>query len=81
MYLVFAVGRLLQASSDASGNVPGTAFFSEAVKRIPALMDISKHGVLGVEVLALTALYLQIVDRKEEAYVYVGRNSPIRIPD
>ncbi|KAH7334191.1 hypothetical protein BKA66DRAFT_517567 [Pyrenochaeta sp. MPI-SDFR-AT-0127] len=70
MCLVFAIGRLLQARPDANGDIPGTAFFKQAMRQIPAIVDLRKHGILGVEVLALVALYLQIIDHKEEAYLY-----------
>ncbi|OAL43404.1 hypothetical protein IQ07DRAFT_524339 [Pyrenochaeta sp. DS3sAY3a] len=67
--LVFAVGRLLQAREDVDGELPGTALFKEAARRTPVLTELRVHGVLGIEVKALTALYLQITDRKEDAYL------------
>lgn len=70
--LVFAVGRLLQSRDDENGDLPGTRFFQEAVKRTPLLSDLRKHGIVGVEVMALTALYLQISDRKDDAYLHVS---------
>ncbi|KAF9869750.1 fungal specific transcription factor domain-containing protein [Colletotrichum karsti] len=75
--LVFAVGRLLQGRDDESGDLPGTGFFCEAVKRTPLLGELRRHGVIGVEVVALTALYLQIVDRKDDAYLH--SNTALRL--
>ncbi|KAH0426602.1 fungal specific transcription factor domain-containing protein [Colletotrichum camelliae] len=75
--LVFAVGRLLQSKDDENGDLPGTRFFQEAVKRTPLLSDLRKHGIVGVEVMALTALYLQIVDRKDDAYLH--SNTALRL--
>ncbi|TID04271.1 putative transcriptional regulatory protein C3C7.04 [Colletotrichum higginsianum] len=75
--LVFAVGRLLQGKDDESGDLPGTAYFREAVKRTPLLSELRRHGVMGVEVMALTALYLQITDRKDDAYLH--SNTALRL--
>jgi proline utilization trans-activator len=68
--LVFAIGRLLQARMDDASELPDTAFFREAMKYLPALSDLRRQNVLGIEVMGLAALYLQIVDRKDDAYIY-----------
>lgn len=70
--LVFAVGRLLQGRDDEDGEIPGTMYFKEAVKRTPLLSDLRKHGIIGVEIMALTASYLQISDQKDDAYLHVS---------
>ncbi|KAF4982675.1 hypothetical protein FDECE_17463 [Fusarium decemcellulare] len=33
---------------------------------------MKKHGVLGIEVVGLAALFLQVADRKDEAYLYAS---------
>jgi proline utilization trans-activator len=35
------------------------------------MIEALVRGIVGIEVVALTALYLQIADQKEEAYVQV----------
>ncbi|KAL0781854.1 hypothetical protein CaCOL14_003189 [Colletotrichum acutatum] len=75
--LVFAVGRLLQGRDDEDGELPGTMYFREAIKRTPLLSDLRKHGTIGVEIMALTALYLQISDRKDDAYLH--SNTALRL--
>ncbi|KAM0257137.1 hypothetical protein ACHAPA_011859 [Fusarium lateritium] len=70
--LVFAIGRLLQAKWDNRSQLPGDEFFQEAIKRLPDMSDLRKQGVLAIELMGLCALYLQISDRKEDAYLYVG---------
>jgi proline utilization trans-activator len=70
--LVFAIGRLLQAKWDDMSKPPGDEFFQEALKRMPDLSSLRKQGVLGIELMGLSALYLQIADRKEDAYLYVS---------
>lgn len=73
---VLALGRLLRAGTDEDLEVPGVAFFNEAMRHMPAMSDVGKHGILGIEVVGLAALFLQVADRKDEAYLYV-RSSPI----
>ena len=70
--LVFAMGRLLQARWDDSSEVPGRDFFDEAVKRIPALDRLQDHGIIGIELMGLCALYLQVSDRKDQVYLHVS---------
>ncbi|CVL06103.1 related to positive activator of transcription [Fusarium mangiferae] len=70
--LVFAIGRLLQAKWDDMSKPPGDEFFKEALKRMPDLSSLRKQGVLGIELMGLSALYLQIADRKDDAYLYAS---------
>jgi proline utilization trans-activator len=71
--LVMAVGRLLQAKPALPGeDNPGASLFREATKCLPGVSVLKSHGILGIEVVALSAQYLQIVDRKDEAYVQVS---------
>lgn len=70
--LVMAIGRLLAAKTDGPSGIPGESFYNAALRRLPQPGDVKKHGITGIEVVALTALYLQIADRKEEAYIYVS---------
>jgi len=75
--LVFAIGRLLQARPDDTLELPDTMFFREAVRQLPSLSELRRYGLLGIEVMGLSALYLQIVDRKDDAYIYVSRPAPL----
>lgn len=69
--LIMAIGRLLLAKSDGPSDVPGDTFYNAALKRLPRPWDLKKYGLVGVEIVALAALYLQVADRKDEAYLYV----------
>jgi proline utilization trans-activator len=71
LLLVLAIGKLFLGELDGE-QVPGRSMFDYAVDILPNLSEMQSHGVLGIEVLALVAVYLQNADRKEEAYVYVG---------
>ncbi|KAI9168077.1 transcriptional regulatory protein [Paramyrothecium foliicola] len=70
--LIFAIGRLLQARWDDNSKLPGDDFFNDALRRFPDLGGLREQGLLGIELMGLSALYLQIVDRKEDAYLYVS---------
>ncbi|RSM09441.1 hypothetical protein CEP52_004071 [Fusarium oligoseptatum] len=69
---VLAIGKLLRAGTVEDSEVPGVAFFNEAMKHMPAMSDMKKHSVLGIEVVGLAALFLQVADRKDEAYLYAS---------
>lgn len=71
--LIFAVGKLFAANSERGGHdVPGSQLFDFAEQNFPAMSVQYANGKLGVELNALMAVYLQMTNRKEEAYLYVG---------
>ncbi|KPM39058.1 hypothetical protein AK830_g7493 [Neonectria ditissima] len=78
---VLALGRLLRAGTDEDLEVPGVAFFNEAMRHMPAMSDIGKHGILGIEVIGLAALFLQVADRKDEARLAAAGGHPMAIAD
>ncbi|KAF2716168.1 hypothetical protein K431DRAFT_279514 [Polychaeton citri CBS 116435] len=69
--LVMAIGKLIDERSDGD-QPPGASFFAEAVRRLPPHYQLGAAGVTAVEVLALIATYLQWIDKKHDAYLYVG---------
>ncbi|KAK1146597.1 hypothetical protein N8T08_003027 [Aspergillus melleus] len=71
MMLVLAVGKLFAGDFDEGCDTPGSKLFDGAHKSIPTLTQLITHQVLGVEILALSAVYLQNLHRKDEAYFYV----------
>jgi hypothetical protein len=70
--LVMAMAKLMDSERPAFDRPPGVEFFAEAVQRLPQIHRLGDYGVMGVENLALTALYLQWLDRKHDAYLYVS---------
>jgi proline utilization trans-activator len=70
--MVFAIGKQLQSTTENEAEAAGEEFYSEALKRIPGLSQLRSHGTLGVEVMGLMAAYLQVADRKVDAYLYVS---------
>lgn len=70
--LIFALGRLLRGDSDGSNSPPGFALFSYALDLLPCPSELRAHGVAGIEVLAIVTVYLQNVDRRDDAASYVS---------
>ena len=74
--LVFAIGKVLRGDLDGGAGPPGFAFFNEAVRLLPDISEIRAHGVAGIEILALLAVYCQNIDRKDDAASHVRRQNP-----
>ncbi|KAL4952640.1 hypothetical protein BDW69DRAFT_185233 [Aspergillus filifer] len=76
LLLIFAIARLFKGDFGdelhRTDNFPGYSLFDFVRGRIPPLSQLYNIGRVGVEVMALVAVYLQNIYRKEEAYVYVS---------
>lgn len=75
MVLVLAVGKQFLGEFDEAGSptdLPGMKLFDFAHRNLPTLSEQFSQGRLGVEIVAFMAVYLQNLDRKEEAYLYVS---------
>ncbi|CAG9940284.1 unnamed protein product [Clonostachys rosea f. rosea IK726] len=70
--LVMAMGMLIGSPSDNLETPPGSAYFAEAMRRLPPSHELGAHGITSVEILCLASLYLQWTDRKHDAYLYIG---------
>lgn len=70
--LVMAIGELLQGSTSTNGPLPGVYFYKHAMAHLPQLGTLRSAGVIAVEIVSLSAFYLQCADCKEDAYVYVS---------
>jgi proline utilization trans-activator len=71
--LVFAVGRLLRGESDVAGKPPGSSFFNFVERNLPSPSELRRQGLAGIEVLVLMVIYLQNIDQKDDASIYVRR--------
>ncbi|KAF3402064.1 hypothetical protein F1880_009885 [Penicillium rolfsii] len=69
--LIFALGRLLRGESDGSSSPPGYALFKYALDLLPSPSELRAHGIAGIEVLAIITVYLQNIDRRDDAASYV----------
>ncbi|KAM5357968.1 hypothetical protein ACJZ2D_015736 [Fusarium nematophilum] len=70
--LIFAVGKVFAAEFDRGQRLPGTGLFEFVHQNFPSLSVLYTAGRMGVEINALMAMYLQMTNRKEEAYLYIS---------
>ncbi|KAH6887600.1 hypothetical protein B0T10DRAFT_530032 [Thelonectria olida] len=70
--IILAIGKMLTADFDDDGVFPGIKLFEFAYQNFPPLSVHYSQGRLGVETHALMAMYLQMANRKEEAYLYIA---------
>ncbi|OOQ83545.1 hypothetical protein PEBR_35441 [Penicillium brasilianum] len=70
--LIFALGKLLRGDLDGSSSPPGFALFTYALDLLPCPSELRAHGVAGIEVLAIITVYLQNIDRRDDAASYIG---------
>lgn len=74
--LIVAVGKLFLGEFDEE-RLPGSSLFAFAQKNIPHLGELCNLGRLGIELMALMAVYLQNSDQEKEAYIYVSFTSSL----
>lgn len=77
--LVFALGIHIERKPKGEADLPGHNLFFRAMKRVPNLVKLRCSGTLGIEVMGLVAFFLQSLDRKEDAYIYVGDDCPFSV--
>ncbi|KAJ5703215.1 hypothetical protein N7488_010763 [Penicillium malachiteum] len=70
--LVFAIGKLLRGDLNGTTGPPGFDLFKEALRLLPNISEIRAHGVAGIEILALVAVYYQNIDQKDDAASHIG---------
>ncbi|OJI96044.1 hypothetical protein ASPVEDRAFT_35372 [Aspergillus versicolor CBS 583.65] len=71
--LVLAFGNAFLLRSRNTKDAPGSKFFLRAMSLMPDYTNLWTDGLLAVEVLALTGLYLYSIDHRESAHVYIGQ--------
>ena len=78
MLMVFAYGTMYSVNQWAGNDgIPGFHFFIQALDFLPELHE--DGSVLFVEVLSLIAYYLQNLNRRDKAFLYVGRVDWLRM--
>lgn len=71
--LVMAFGKALL--SGCVGEQPvGSEFASRAIKLLPDSFGLYQDPILSIEILSCLALYLQSIDHRNSAYLYVREN-------
>lgn len=69
--IVLAFGTAFISESRNPLEPPGKKFFVRAMPLMPDHTSIWKHSLLGIETLALSALYLYSIDHRESALLQV----------
>ena len=78
LVLSFGTAFLCRTKSDEP---PGSVFFVRAMSLMPDHASLWKDSLLGIEVLAMTGLYLYSIDQRESAYIYVSELSRFRFSE
>ena len=79
-YLVLmAFGKALGPSTDQDGVLAGLDLFARGIKVLPDLIHLCQDPVLASEVLCGIALYLQSIDHRTAAHVYIGQAARIAL--
>lgn len=74
--IILAIGKLYAANFEQGGHdLLGQELFGFAQQSFPSMSVQYTNGRLGVELNALMAMYLQMMDRKEEAHHYVRKTN------
>lgn len=76
--LIMAFGKALL--SGCVGEQPvGSEFSARAIELLPDSFGLYQDPILSIEILSCLALYLQSIDHRNSAYLYVSENpNPIR---
>lgn len=69
--LILAFGKAFTARRSESNLPPGAEFFVSALQRLPDTLYLLRDPVSASEVLCCIALYLQCIDYRLMAHVYV----------
>jgi proline utilization trans-activator len=74
MSIIFAVGKLLSGeNTESNGDTDlGSCLFEFVHARLPTPSEQHAQGRVAIETLTLLGVYLQAMNRKEEAYIYVS---------
>ncbi|WKT42325.1 hypothetical protein QSH57_007161 [Fusarium oxysporum f. sp. vasinfectum] len=74
MSIIFAVGKLMSGESSASNGDTdlGTSLFEFVHAQLPTPSEQHAQGRVAIETLTLLGVYLQAMNRKEEAYIYTS---------
>ncbi|KAF5651872.1 transcription activator [Fusarium sp. NRRL 25303] len=71
-FLIMALGKGLLTRGMSKAGSPGNEYFMKAMELFPDTYGLYIDPVLSIEVCCGLALYLQAVDHRNSAYVYLG---------
>ncbi|KAM6509731.1 hypothetical protein FALCPG4_017379 [Fusarium falciforme] len=71
-FVVMALGKALLGRAGSSAQPPGNEYFLQAIKIFPDITGLCQDPILSVEICCGLALYLQSIDHRNSAYLYLG---------
>lgn len=71
-FIVIAFGKALLSRTPSRANPSGCEYFVRALELFPDANGLYQDPILAVEICCSLALYLQSVDHRNSAYVYVS---------
>lgn len=75
-FIIIAFGKALLARDLSAKSTPsGGEYFSRAMELFPDVYGLYQEPILSIEICCGMALYLQSVDHRNSAYVYVSSSS------
>ena len=69
--LVIAFGKLFLVQRAPEAHPPGAIFFARAMRLLPDIKDLYEDIFLSLEILCGISFYLQCIDHRNTAYIYV----------
>ena len=70
--LVISFGKSFLMQKTAKEPLSGVVFFARAMKLLPNIQGLYDDPLLSMEILCAASLYLQCLDHRNNAYVYVS---------
>lgn len=76
-FIIMAFGKALLMRGSSRANPYGSEYLSRAMELLPDVNGLYENPIISVEICCGLSLYLQSVDHRNSAYVYVSdRSSP-----
>lgn len=70
--LILALGKAFVVQKNQSKRPPGGNFFSKAMQLLPDTTCLSRDPIISTEILCCIALYLQALDFRNAAHIFVS---------
>lgn len=70
--LIMAFGKKFLLQKSPTAHKPGSSYFTRAMRLLPDIRGLYEDPLLSIEVLCGISLYLQCIDDRHSAYVYVS---------
>jgi proline utilization trans-activator len=71
--LILALGKAFIRSRAINNEAPGASYFVKAMQILPDITALCRDPVASTEILCCIALYLQSVDHRNSAHVFIGQ--------